>query len=252
MKKVSSLLVAILSGLAGSSQAAITLLGYNFQTDLATSSNATDVTGNAFTASGMGTFNRFALISGGNDSPALGTGTGGVTITTGTINSTVSQIMNAANTASVTSLNAAAVNGSGIPTSTAYVTFKATASSGKALDLTSLSVDVTKGGNSGPRGFQLFYSTDGFVSNAGLLGSYSKATNEGTDQLFSNASIDLTSIPDASEVTFRFNQFVPSGGNSLRYDNVLLNGDVVVVPEPSSSLLVGIAGCALFLRRRRA
>ena len=251
MKKVSRQLVAILLGLTASSRAATTLLTYGFGTDFGPSSNTADVTGSNFTASGMSTFNRFALVTGGNDSPAQGTGSGGVTVSTGTISSATSQIMNAANTSGVTSVNAAAVNGSGIPTSTTYVTFKATAASGMMLDLTSLSVDITKGGNGGPRGFQLFYSTDGFVSNAGLLGSYSKANNEGTDQLFSNASVDLSSIPDASEVTFRFNQFVPSGGNSLRYDNVLLNGDVVV-PEPSTALLMGLAGSMLLLRRRKA
>ena len=43
----------------------------------------------------------------------------------------------------------------------------------------------------------------------------------------------------------------PGGNTGMRIDNFAISGDIVAIPEPSSVVLVGLAGLGLALRRRR-
>ena len=49
--------------------------------------------------------------------------------------------------------------------------------------------------------------------------------------------------------TFAFTHTAGTGANSAIFDNIAFEG--AVVPEPSSAVLLGLAGLALLLRRRR-
>ena len=47
---------------------------------------------------------------------------------------------------------------------------------------------------------------------------------------------------------FRLDDF--EGNDSVRFDNVLITGTAIAIPEPSSLALFGLAGLAIVRRRR--
>jgi hypothetical protein len=52
-----------------------------------------------------------------------------------------------------------------------------------------------------------------------------------------------------SGATFRIYSYSPATGNSLDYDNITVNGDVV--PEPAAAGVLAVAGLALVGRHSR-
>lgn len=106
---------------------------------------------------------------------------------------------------------------------------------------------------------QLFYSTDGTTFNpiGGLIESVATSTEEAGEFTGMNTySIDLSSLDllDTGEsIDFRLGLSDNRGGGTTTMghylDNVMLEG--VVIPEPTSVALFGLAGLGL-LRRRRA
>ena len=127
----------------------------------------------------------------------------------------------------------------------------------------SITADQT-GSNTGPRDFQLQYSTDGNTfTNFGSIYSISNdswATN-GTPKTVSNHSFDLSSITalnNLSTVYFRLTDASTTnitGGaitaaGSSRVDNFTVNAANTVVPEPSILGLAGL-GAAMLVGARR-
>jgi hypothetical protein len=130
-----------------------------------------------------------------------------------------------------------------------YFEFTVTPNANFALNLESLSYSVTRGGASTPRGYALRSSVDNFGANlatADLLTSRPTYTPVAL-------TFDSTFSGQASPVTFRFYVYAPAAGNSIDFDNIVLNGTVTTVPEPGtvSLLAAGAIGLVAAARRRR-
>jgi hypothetical protein len=104
-----------------------------------------------------------------------------------------------------------------------YFEFTIMAAPDLSLDLDFLIFEAARGGGSTPRGWVLRSSVDGFTNN---IATELVETQRPELSLF---FVDLTDpqFQDLSEVTFRIYTFVPLGGQSLEYRNVLLFGSVV-------------------------
>jgi hypothetical protein len=103
-----------------------------------------------------------------------------------------------------------------------YFTFTVTANAGFALHLANLSFDAARGGNATPRGFVLLSDVDGFTNP---IDSEDVPTARPNLTTF---MIDLSgaSFQGLSEVTFRIYAYTPSGGQSVEFSNLTLNGTV--------------------------
>jgi hypothetical protein len=134
-----------------------------------------------------------------------------------------------------------------------YCQFTLTPDPGYQLNLASFSFDVTRGGASTPRGWELRSSVDGFVAT---LGTGLIPTARPT---FTSVLVDLSGPSSqglTTETTFRFYGFMPAQGANLGIylDNVQIDGSVqVAVPEPAeTAAVVGLGvGAFAWLRRNR-
>lgn len=140
-----------------------------------------------------------------------------------------------------------------------FFSFAATPGSGYELNLTTLTFDSIHNNTSGTAGtpngtvtmnFFIRSSVDAYAANVGSV--FSQAYNTTT----TGRSVDLTGASFqnlSSAVTFRLYVYEStdvSTNQGARWDNVVLNGSVAAVPEPSAALLGGLGGL-LLLRRRR-
>lgn len=68
-----------------------------------------------------------------------------------------------------------------------------------------------------------------------------------------SADLSGPTFQGITSATFTFANFdnTNSGSSTNRWDNIVINGEVVAVPEPSSIALLGLGGLALILRRRK-
>lgn len=134
--------------------------------------------------------------------------------------------------------------------------FTITPSASNTLDLTTMTLDAGIGltlSNSN-WDYNLSWSVDGYAS---VLGVFDGPTGTNTTITTTGLSVDLSALPEQSSAfTLRLTPDRVSGTNGAAsqragwVDNVTLNADVSVVPEPSALLLLGVSivGC---LRRRR-
>lgn len=131
-----------------------------------------------------------------------------------------------------------------------YFEFTITPDPGYATTFDSITYQVARGGAGTPRGYVLRSSVDNFAAN---LAGGDVTTARPT---YTNADIPLgTAFDDLqSPTTFRFYVYAPNAGNSLDFDNIVINGSVTQVPEPTTTALIvgGILGIAALSRRRRA
>ncbi|GIW77390.1 MAG: hypothetical protein KatS3mg104_2453 [Phycisphaerae bacterium] len=126
-----------------------------------------------------------------------------------------------------------------------YVTL--TPSSGYTIDLDTIKFTSFRGGTSQPRGFAVYSSVDSFSSP--LLVQPDEPLVRSTST-FHNNTITLGSGYDnlAAPVTFRFYIWTPTNTNTIDFDDLTFEGNVI--PEPSGLLMLGsIAG--MLVRRRR-
>jgi hypothetical protein len=139
-----------------------------------------------------------------------------------------------------------------------YYEFTLTPVTGFEVDLTTLTFDYNKtGSNAHTANFFVRSSIDSFASTIGSIATVSGTTTT----TFSNASLSLSAAQYqnlTSAVTFRIYMFDNSGGAAETdlLDNVILNGTVAVVPEPSTWAMMvlgaGLLGAAQRFRRGRS
>jgi hypothetical protein len=126
-----------------------------------------------------------------------------------------------------------------------FFEFTVAADAGFAMDLTSLTFDASRGGASTPRGWVLRSNLDGFTTDI------ASAVVPTAQPNLASFNIDLSGDlnQDISSVTFRLYGFGPSTGIGQFFDNIILNGSVHAIPEPTAltAMCVGI----LPLCRRR-
>jgi hypothetical protein len=103
-----------------------------------------------------------------------------------------------------------------------YFEFTVTAGQDLLLALDSLTFSSARGGGAMPRGWVVRSSVDGFASNIDTQEVLSQRPD------LTNFTVDLTGLDfqGLSGVTFRIYSFVPSGGQSVEYVDVTLNGIV--------------------------
>jgi hypothetical protein len=132
-----------------------------------------------------------------------------------------------------------------------YLQFSLTPASGYALDLSSISFHYAFGGTSGVRGVGVEYSFDGFASKTDLGLQVDSSQNNFV--LYSKALADQNPVLNqtTSTVTFRVYGYTSGTGRLVQIDNLVVDGSVVVVPEPALGLPMVLAGGALLGRRRR-
>lgn len=132
-----------------------------------------------------------------------------------------------------------------------YWAVTVTPNSGFRVSLTNLVFDVARGGASMPRGWSFYTSVDGFALANRLATNPSVQSQRPT---FAPATVDLSAARFQNltgPITFRMYIFTPDGGQSVEYDNMVLNGTVTVIPEPGSLALVGAAASGWLVLRRR-
>ncbi|MDG1357920.1 MAG: PEP-CTERM sorting domain-containing protein [Akkermansiaceae bacterium] len=141
------------------------------------------------------------------------------------------------------------------------------ADSGYYIDLESITLDYGYTRNGillGDRDFKayVFSSFTGFVDADDILGSEVMTTTVTNNSVqypggSPSLTVDLSAysyVWSESEIEFRI-YLADTTSNSEyihRVDNVTLNGTVAVVPEPSSTALLGLGGLSLMLRRKRS
>ena len=128
-----------------------------------------------------------------------------------------------------------------------YFEFTLAPEAGYQFTIDSIGFDATRGGGSTPRGFLLRSSVDNFTAN---LAGQDLTTARPTYTPFS-VNLSATHVDLTGPVTFRFYNYAPAAGNSIDYDNIVLNGSVALVPEPSTLALAALGALALFRRRHR-
>jgi hypothetical protein len=131
-----------------------------------------------------------------------------------------------------------------------YFEFTVTPDHGYQLDLTGLSFDVARGGDSTPRGWALRSSLDGFAANIGT------DTIPTVQPSFTSAAVSLGAAPyqDLTDgITFRVYGYMPTESTyiGLYFDNVNLQGNVSLVPEPGAYAAVAAAGLLAWAGWRR-
>lgn len=105
-----------------------------------------------------------------------------------------------------------------------YFTFSVAANAGNALDLTSLTFNVARGGAATPRDYDIRTSLDGFATS--LTGIVDIDTERPT---FTPISVDLSDAQFqnlSSSLTFQFRFFTPGFSQNVDFDDITVNGTV--------------------------
>jgi hypothetical protein len=160
-------------------------------------------------------------------------------------------------TADSTTLNAAVSGGD-------YFSFTVTAANGYFLDLTTLSFDYSgNGAGSGGTatsntasfgistsigGLSTLIGTASVTQSGSTAAAYQRYTLNFDDPSFAGA---YNQISGPLELRIYLANSATNASSVARLDNVIINGDVLAVPEPSSMLLAGLGLTGLLGIRRR-
>ena len=128
----------------------------------------------------------------------------------------------------------------------AWFTFTLTVGSGVTdLDLTSLTLNVGRGGTAAPRGFAVYVTTPTTTDEIVQVAT-DVPTARPTYTAFNISLTGLSSLQNLTAgqvVTFKIPFYAPAAGSSLEFDNITVNGDV------SPGIPAGYVGAnPLFLR----
>jgi hypothetical protein len=145
----------------------------------------------------------------------------------------------------------------------AYFTFDFTTSDWQALSLTGVSADVNRMRANGNFHSTADMGTGSFdiYEGAGLIGSLSTTwgvLGGGTTGVPNSAdkTVSFTGAPilleAATTYSVRFANDQGNQGGFVGFSSFEVSGDISVVPEPSSTALLGLGGLALMLRRKRS
>lgn len=143
-----------------------------------------------------------------------------------------------------------------------FVEFSITADTGYFINPSQIGFLALTDNNNSPESYQLWISTDNFdnfngnaTTSTSLLGEGSVTqSRSGTNpQPFELYTHDITTPLMAEQIHARVYWYAASGTGSaaIRMDKVYMSG-AVVIPEPGTLLLVGIALSSLLVFRRRS
>jgi hypothetical protein len=118
----------------------------------------------------------------------------------------------------------------------AYLTFSFQAGEESELGLRTLEFDLKKTGESAEFGCLVQSSLEGFGSGRPVLLVNPVAT-EHSGKIHYSVDLSGERFQDLSEVDFRVYFYSSESDEPLEFDGIQLNGEVIVAPEPGSSLV---------------
>jgi hypothetical protein len=131
-----------------------------------------------------------------------------------------------------------------------FASFTLAAAAGYMMSVTSLTLDAWSPGSI-ERNFFVFYSTDGFVDNSTELIAPTSTTITGISVL-GNVNLTDVTVP----IEFRIYGYAPNdrftANRAMNFDNIIVNGTVMPIPEPAGLTLLGLGSALLLTRRRRS
>ena len=123
-----------------------------------------------------------------------------------------------------------------------------TAAPGYELDLTSLTFNYAFQNNHN----QTAHLASSLDSYGSVIGTAAASFNSS----YPLRTIDLSGVEfqDLGSITFRLSLTDDNGSSSRGHyvDNLVLSGDVTLIPEPASLALLGLGGLCMLSRRRSA
>ena len=155
------------------------------------------------------------------------------------------QVLRAAITNTATPDEASAVNGG------SYWGFTVQPNTGFKMNFSSFTFDAARGGAGTPRTWYLYSSLAGFTPGSAIA----FADVPTVRPILTPFTVDLSGAQFqglTNPVEFRMYLSTPATGQSLEFDNVTVNGTVIVVPEPACTMsLAACVAAGWALRRRR-
>ena len=122
------------------------------------------------------------------------------------------------------------------------------------LDLTSLTLNAARGGAGTPRGYGVLVTTP-TTSNEQVQGATDLTTarpNSVLQNIDLSGFTSLQNLTAGQVVTFEIPVYSPLSTSTLIFDDITVNGNVTLVPEPTTASLLGLGTLAMlgFYRRR--
>lgn len=136
-----------------------------------------------------------------------------------------------------------------------YFGFTVTVAPGYQLNIESLTFMAARNNDGTPASVSLLTSINGFtaLNSVNDFSITSINAGAGTYQSFTSAGITGAAYDALGEGTHEFRFYVYNAtalNNPTRFDNIVLDGEVTLIPEPSSFLMTLLAGTSLLRRSR--